>query len=161
MGFVMFNSREEVMRCFGELSLPKIFRDIWNGTTPRSWLVLYPAPYRYFMVGQTWIPAHDLDPLIPLLEENLEYLYGYDRKAGEYVRYDYRTGERKVIGVHYQQFIGWLFTELCFAGLLDIAEEYTDAFNFRYIDELRKWASEDDDQNSFDAQRAFVDQLRD
>lgn len=157
----MFTSREAIVSRIKLLPLPEMFSDIWNGTAPGLWLALRPAPSRYFDVGRTWMPCCDFDELIPLFEENLEYLYGVDLKTNEYIRYDYRTGTRDVIGRNYQQFIGWIFTDLCYAGLLDVAEEYASAFHFRYLDELRKWAHEEDDLDATEAQQTFVSQLRD
>ena len=156
----MYETPQEALRAIEALGLPKAVTDVWNDAGPTRFRRQYRAPVRYFTMADDLLSRNpSADHYIPIFEVNGEKLYAFDTRAGKFVEYYYEDETATAIGADYQQFIGWIFVDLGYAGLDSIVDEVADLFEFKSMPKLREFMEQDDESSAADAKREFVDGL--
>jgi len=88
-----------------------------------------------------------------------ECIYAFNATSGEYVEHYYEENQPTIIGKSYQQLVAWLFVDLGYAGLADLAIEVAPMFEFKHTQGLLDFLEIDDDQPLELAKERFVNAL--
>jgi hypothetical protein len=152
----MYREPEQAIEAVKRLGLPAILIDIWEDRAPRRITMQYARPRSFF---KEYAAVPDKEHCLPLLEWNLERVYGFNIRDRSYFVHYYGDAQPELSGASFQQLVAWILIDLGYAGLDDLLLELAVALNFEHTDRLLRFLERDDGRDSDVMKREFVSSI--